>query len=100
MEINAIIASSDLRRTEHFQRRQAQRSITDVEVGLALRHGRCFFEGEDRVYFLGKKQMPSALDARVAGRLDGLTVVVNVDGALITVWRNPNGLRKIRKRHH
>ena len=85
-------------KSAHFQRGQDQRNITDGEIALALCYGKRFYEGEDCVYFLGRKQMPDRLDPQRARRADGTTVVVTRDGHLVTAWRNRKGLRALKRR--
>ncbi len=85
-------------KTKHFELRQAQRKIPDAQVILALQYGRRFYEGEDRVYFLGRKHLPNGLDSNMVHRANGTVVVVGVRGELLTTYRNPRFIRELRRR--
>jgi hypothetical protein len=93
MQTNEVFTPSD-----HFRMRQAQRGITGDMVKLALRYGKPFYEGSDRVYFLGRRQMPRGIDGRVADRANGTVVVVGPDDRLITTYRNPNFVKTLKRR--
>jgi hypothetical protein len=83
----------------HFTMRQAQRGISDEMVALALQFGKPFYEGEDRVYFLGRRQMPKGIDSRLAERANGMVVVVGPDHTLVTTYRNPDFRKTLKRRH-
>lgn len=85
-------------RSAHFAQRQAQRKVSDQAIVLALRFGDTFFQGADRVYFLGRKAIPDYVPAPLASRLDGTTVVVGPDKTLVTTYRNPKGRRALKRR--
>ena len=85
--------------------RQCQRQVADVEVALAITYGERFFEGNDRVYFLGQRrlkklreQFPATVDERTVRRADGTVVVVGEDGSLITTYRNPRFISVLKRR--
>jgi hypothetical protein len=82
----------------HFKRRQAQRKVSDAAVALALCFGETFFQGEDRVYFLGRKHIPAFVPAPMASYLDGTTVVLGPDDVLVTTFRNPEARRALKRR--
>lgn len=91
-------------KTGHFLERQRQRHIHDTQVALAIQYGQPFYQGQEKVYFLGRKQLQRA--ARVLGaRLsckdvkdaDGTVVVVADDHSLVTTYRNPNYIRHLRR---
>ena len=87
-------------KSAHFAVRQVQRGVSDEMVALALRYGRRFYEGEDRVYFLGRRQMPGEIDPRVADRANGTVVVVAPGEHLVTTYRNPRYVRTLKRRGH
>jgi Predicted membrane protein len=97
-----------MEKTRHFEERQRTRRISDESVFLALRYGQRFYEGEDRVYFLGRKHLRrvsggpggAILDERERRRADGTVVVVGPDGQLVTTYRNPRFCRTLRRRQH
>lgn len=92
-----------LEKTAHFIERQHQRSITDPLVIMAIACGERFYQGSERVYFLGRKHLAraqrklgAALSEREARRAEGTVVVVGVDNHLITTYRNPSYIRHLR----
>ena len=87
-------------KTAHFEQRQAQRKITDQIVALTVSRGRRFHEGDDTVYFLRRRDLPSTLSHEASRRADGTIVVVGTGGALLTTYRNPLYLRALKHRHH
>ena len=84
--------------SRHFLIRQGQRGIGKEMVALALRYGRRFYEGNEQVYFLGRKQMPHFLDPRLMDRANGTVVVVGSDNTLVTAYRNPLYVRALKRR--
>ena len=99
-----IVATEEFVKTPHFVERQSQRHIPDARIALALRFGQTFYQGTERVFFLGRKQLlraqralGSTLDADEARRADGTVVVVGGDNALVTTYRNPNYIRHLRR---
>lgn len=84
-------------KSRHFEKRQAQRHITDAEVALTLRFGEMFYQGSDRVFFLGKKRIPAGLKAQLSERIHGTTVVATSDCVLVTAYRNPEARRALRR---
>lgn len=94
-----------LRKTAHFVQRQQARRITDTLVAWALTFGQRFYEGEDRVFFLGHRQLDrlqrvlritlSPDDHRHA---EGVVVIIHQDGTLVTAYRNPEYCRVLRRR--
>lgn len=92
--------SNEFYKTEHFLLRQAQRKITDAEIALTLTRGRRFYEGQEQVYFLCRKNIPKIAGERDFGRrASGTVVVVGPDRALITTYRNARFLRDLKRRH-
>ena len=95
----AQLSEMGYQKTGHFQCRQVQRSIQDPVVILALRFGRRFYEkGGDRVFFLGRKQIPTGTAPQIAERANGTAVIVGADGSLITTFRNRDFSRTLRRR--
>ena len=91
-------------KTGHFTERQRQRLIPDDRIALALRWGQCFYQGDDRVFFLGRKQlaraqrqMGTAWSDETVRKTDGTVVVVAGDGVLVTTYRNPKHIRHLRR---
>lgn len=82
------------RYTKHARERGQMRGIRDDDVAMAIRYGREYRERGATIYYLGERHVPRELlrDARVR-RMIGTTVVTsNHNGAVITVYRNRNGL--------
>lgn len=93
------------KKTNHFVQRQGRRGVRDAAAKLAIACGRCFYERDDRVYFLGRdairkklKSAPAPVIEDWVRRADGLVVVVGADGSLITTYRNPQYLKTLKRR--
>ncbi|MBC8141045.1 MAG: hypothetical protein H7Y38_06345 [Armatimonadetes bacterium] len=93
------------KKTTHFVERQGRRSVRDEAAKLAIAYGRCFYERDSRVYFLGRdairkrlKDAPAPVIDDWVRRADGLVVVVSANGALVTTYRNPNYLKTLKRR--
>lgn len=86
-------------KTEHFIQRQQQRRISDEQVELTLQLGCRFYEGEELVYFVGRKHLPCELDPKLADRTNGTVVVVGAEGNLLTTYRNPRFIKELKRRH-
>jgi hypothetical protein len=71
-----------------------QRNISHRDVGFAILYGRVLQRAGATFYFLGKKDLPKRVQRR--SRLDGMTVVMSPEGTLVTAYRNPRALRKIK----
>lgn len=85
-------------KSAHFTERQRQRQIPDRAVALTLRFGRRFYEGEEIVFFLCRRDIPSFVDAEEARRASGVHVVAARDGTLVSVYRNEKGIRRLKRR--
>jgi hypothetical protein len=85
-------------KSAHFRTRQTQRSVSDYAIGLTLKYGDVFFQGTDRVYFLGRKRIPASIPPAQAELLDGTTVVLGMDNVLVTTYRNRDAHRSLRRR--
>lgn len=100
----SLTAADLYHKTPHFTERQRQRRISDERIWLALNWGQTYYQGDQKVYFLGRKQLGRA--QRVLGKMfsedemqkaDGTVVVVANDNALVTTYRNPNYIRHLRR---
>jgi hypothetical protein len=82
--------------TKHARKRAARRNLAPNAVDYVLAHGREIHRTGVSFYFLGRSDMPPA-DRRHswASRLEGTIVLVALDGAVITAYRNRRGLRAI-----
>lgn len=82
--------------TLHARRRSARRNVAPDAVEYVLAYGRMIQRTGVMFFFLGRRDIP-ACDrcASWAARLEGTIVIVAPDGAVITVYRNRDGLRPI-----
>ena len=88
-----------MKQSEHARRRCAQRNIETEAVEMARQYGRKVHRTGVVFYFLGIRDIPASLRQHERyRRLEGTTVVAADDGDVITVYRNPAGLRKIKKK--
>lgn len=80
--------------TKHALERAQTRGIRPDDIEMAIRYGQECRERGATIYYLGERHIPRELlrDARIR-RMIGTTVVTsNHNGAIITVYRNRNGL--------
>src|SRR4051812_25308155 len=103
-EVTSAAGSAAVFKSSHFAARQRQRQIADTWVWAALRFGQPFYQGGDRVFFLGRKQLDRARRAtggvfgsEEAKKADGTVVVVGPDNTLVTTYRNPHYIRHLRR---
>lgn len=88
-----------MKQSEHARRRCAQRNIETVAMEMARQYGRVVHRTGVVFYFLGRRDIPVSLRQHEGcRRMEGTTVVAAGDGEVITVYRNPAGLRKIKKK--
>ena len=85
--------------TEHARVRCAQWQIAPEALVFVRKHGRKIRRTGVMFYFLGRRDIPDTLrrDDRYA-KLEGVTLLEGLDGTLITAYRNPDGLKAIRKK--
>ena len=85
--------------SEHAQIRCAQRQIDPESLAFIKKHGQKIRRTGIMFYFLGRRNIPQDLraDDRFA-KLEGVTLLISADGTLITAYRNPKGLKTIRKK--
>ena len=88
-----------MRTTVHACKRCAQRNLAPGEIELVRRYDRKLHRTGVIFYFLGRRDLPESFrkEARYA-RLEGTTLLVSLEGDLITSYRNKKALKKIRKK--
>lgn len=84
----------------HSTLRAAQRNLSKEDVAYILCYGQRFHRAGALIIFLRRRDIPAwdrVLDDYA--RLEGTALVLSRDGrVLVTVWRNPRGLKRIRAR--
>lgn len=100
-----LTADTTFFKTAHFTERQGRRGVGDAVARLAIACGRCFYEGEDRVFFLGRDAIrkrfqnePPSVIAEWLERGDGVVVVVAPGDCLVTTYKNPDFIRTLKRR--
>lgn len=86
--------------TSHACTRAGQRSFSRAEIEYVLTHGRVIRRTGIRFYFLAARDVPLP-DRRSAWvqRLVGATLLVDARGSdIITLYKNPDALRTIRRK--
>ncbi|TVR77458.1 MAG: hypothetical protein EA415_00195, partial [Sphaerobacteraceae bacterium] len=71
------------------------------QLDFVLRHGRKFRGHRANHYFFGRKESlkTTNVDPRWLERLEGVTVVVSLDGSrVLTVYRNRNAPKNLKKK--
>ena len=83
----------------HAMERVAKRNLSVAEIDYALKYGQRIHRTGIVFYFLGERDIPKD-DRRNSNivRLVGLTLLVSQDRELITVYRNRDGLRAIKRK--
>ncbi len=91
-------AALSISATAHGLERQRQRGIGDDQLDFTLRYGtRRWSRGAILVY-LRWRDIPAWVDEAYAARVHATVAVLSPDGALLTTYRNPNTLRRLKKR--
>jgi hypothetical protein len=81
----------------HARQRASQRGLNPQELHFVLTFGRRLFRTGIRFIFLGERDIPASYQ-RSHGHLTGATLLVSGDGTVLTVYKNPNGLKIIKKK--
>ena len=89
----ALLPFDKLSPTAHFNARCERREICMAEVNYALSHGR-LFRGYENTLKVKIHKTPWVLST-LGLNLDGLTVVLSLDGVLITTYRHHIGLNRL-----
>ena len=85
--------------TGHARSRGAQRNVAPDAVDYVLAHGRLIQRTGALFFFLGRRDTPPAdRGMSWAARLEGTTVLLAPDGAVITIYRNRRGARAIARK--
>jgi len=83
--------------TDHALIRMAQRGISDTQVERVLQLGRKLRAVSALVFLIGKREaqrLSGVVDD--IGDLEGIHVVVNLNGVVITVYRNRSTVYRAR----
>lgn len=90
---------SELSFSAHAIEQAAKRNFSVEEIYYALQHGQRIYRTGIVFYFLGCRNIPKAdrRDSHIT-RLVGTTLLVSHNRELITVYRNPDGLRDIKRK--
>ena len=85
--------------TRHCTERMSQRGITPsmVEQGIEIGHA-IQKQGLDMIV-IRKKDIPKGMNRQLAGRLNGLVLLVSDSNVIITAYKNSkNAIRDLRKK--
>ena len=85
--------------SRHAKLRSSHRNLSDDDISLVLKFGQKEYRTGACFYFLGQRNLPKSLraDNRYA-KLVGTVLIVSHDGTIITLYRDPTALKKIRKK--
>ena len=86
--------------TAHATQRMHQRAIPPVALDAVLRWGARIEQNGATAFFLGRRHLPAGLPPADAARLEGMVVVVDREGAVITVFRCRHLPSVMRMRRH
>jgi aspartyl aminopeptidase len=84
--------------TKHARERQLKRGIHDLQVSLAMDFGQRVHGTGVEYCFLGRSDIPDWVHPRYAERMDGTVVILSTEGTVITTYRNPEYMPRLRKR--
>jgi hypothetical protein len=93
-----ITALVNLAFTAHGLERQRRRGITDDQLELTLRYGLRLHVTGVILYYLRRRDVPWWIGTDYAAKVHGTVAVVSRDGALVTTYRNPKILHRLKKR--
>lgn len=83
----------------HAWERAVKCNISTRDIFYVMDHGRSIYRTGIEFCFLGDRDIPQdhQNDSRIT-ELVGTTLLIAQDGTLITVYRNPDGLRTIKRK--
>ena len=85
------------RLTRHARSRASQRGLSDDEIAFVLYFGRSIYRTGIKFFFLGQRDIPERY-RRSHGHLAGATLLMSQDGVVLTVYKNQDALRTIKKK--
>lgn len=85
------------RMTRHGMQRASQRGLSEDELAFVLFFGRTIYRTGIKFVFLGQRDIPSR-HRRTHGYLAGATALVSSDGTVLTVYKNADAIRTIKKK--
>ncbi len=93
-------ASEQTQLSSHAKQRGAQSNLRDHDLDLVLRYGVLEHRTGVRFYVMRKREVERyrLVEPRLAKLHDIVIIVSNDDGTVITVYRNRNALRDIRRK--
>ena len=85
--------------TNHALKRINQRGISNRELELALEFGCIIHNAGAKFVFVRKKDIPKDLPGSIAEKIEGIVIVMNpFDGTILTVYKNRNALKNIKRK--
>jgi len=86
--------------SNHAAQRSARRNLSEEDIRYVLRYGRAYHCADAVIYFLGRRDIPTEdLANDDLARLEGTMILTARDqSSVITVCRNRDGLKVIRKK--
>ena len=85
--------------TEHAQIRQQNRGVADEHISMVLRYGTEINAAGAIFYFMGNNSIPDNIPSSLKERLAGITIVCHREtGDVLTVYKNKEGLKLLRKK--
>jgi hypothetical protein len=82
----------------HAVQRAYERGITTPMIQDTLLWGRKLHRQGMRFHVMLRRCIPPGLDERYAKRLVNVTVVIAMDETIVTVYRNPKALYRIKRK--
>ena len=95
--MTAFAPPTVLSATDHARERQRRRGVSDDQLELTLHYGTRLYAQGAVFYYLRLRDVPHWVGDDYAARVRGTVAVVSHDGAILTTYRNPKALRRLKK---
>lgn len=96
--MNTSPSKPELTLTTHAQKRMAQRGITAEMIFDTIEHGTCIRKQQIHYYIMRRKNLQNHFAPHYAEQLLNCVVVEGWTGDVLTVYKNPDAYRCIRKK--
>lgn len=96
--MNTTPITPTLTLTAHAQQRMAQRGITAEMIFDTIEHGTCIRKQQIQYYIMRRKNLNDRFAPHYAEQLLNCVVVEGWTGDILTVYKNPDAYRCIRKK--
>lgn len=96
-DLSASHASYRIMHSHHSQKRASQRGVSDEVIRLVIQYGRKVRKQGLQYYFGATRDFPETIDHQMVEKCNDVVVILR-GTSIVTCYRNPKGLRNIRKK--